>query len=239
MDKKYFVSDGVNQSGPFSFEEISKVPLNENNKVWVEGAENWKNAAEFEELKPLLIAMPPPIPKDENKSKILAKEIKINLKLLLISLILGICSYLVIAFVKGGFKSLSYKSKIENLYEEYVEPAVTTDTLITEPKVDFINKRNDLIREVQDFIPPDDLAQTEMEDYRNYNFQTGRYNTYEVFDYSTSLKNNIRRSFGNETIYLSFIIFILISSTLIIGRHLKKFLNNSINWVRLNSKNEV
>ncbi|MEO6838956.1 MAG: DUF4339 domain-containing protein [Ginsengibacter sp.] len=237
MDKKYFLSDGVNQSGPFTFEEISKLFLKKDTKVWVEGAENWKNISEFEELKPLIIIMPPPIPKDENKSKNLAKEIKINFKLLLISLILAICSYPIIAFVKGGFKSLSYKSKIENLYKEYDEPTETADTSITEPKADFINKRNDLIREVQAFISSDDLAQTEMPDYRNYNSQMGIYNTYEAFDYSTSLENNIKRSFGNDTIFLSFIIFILISCTLIVGRHLIKFFDRSIHWVRTNSKN--
>jgi len=239
MDKKYFLNNGKEQFGPLSLEEISKMPLKEGGKVWVEGSENWKDISEFEELRPFIIKMPPPLIKGANKSKIIAKEIKLNFKLLIVALVIGICSYPIIASVKGGFKSMSYKAKFENLFKEYDVSNITTDTSSIELNVSFENKRDNLIREVNNFMPSEDIIEGEVQDYKHFNSQTGSFDREKVFDYYSSLDNNIKRSFGADTVFLSFICLILTSSILIVGRHLIKFLNNSIKWVNSNSKNEI
>src|SRR5437868_3939384 len=107
MDKRYFVNDGKKQLGPLSLDDLSKLPLKATNKVWVEGSADWKDATEYEELQPFIIKMPPPLPRIARNSKFIAKEIKINTRLVLLALIIGICSYPVIAYFKNGFKSLS------------------------------------------------------------------------------------------------------------------------------------
>lgn len=238
MERKYFLNDGKKQFGPLNFEEISRMPLMETAKVWVEGSENWKNIGEYEELKPFIIKLPPPIPKNDKNSKLIAKEIKVNLKLLLIALIVGVVSYPVIAYLEGGFKSLSYQREFKALFENYNVSSVTTDTSITEPNANFIEKRDALINEVERFMPQEDLVYSDVQDYEHFNFDRGVWNTKRIFSYSTSLEKNIKRSFGVDTIFLSIVCLALTSIILICGRYLFRGFSKGAKWIKLNSETQ-
>jgi Na+-transporting methylmalonyl-CoA/oxaloacetate decarboxylase gamma subunit len=63
VEKKYFLHNGQQQLGPFSFEELKIQKLVKQNMVWCEGMENWKPAGEVDELKVLFAYVPPPLPK--------------------------------------------------------------------------------------------------------------------------------------------------------------------------------
>jgi len=64
--KQYFIHDGHNQQGPYNFDELKNLKLTRENMIWCEGMESWKPAGEIEELKSLLTAVPPPLPKTSN-----------------------------------------------------------------------------------------------------------------------------------------------------------------------------
>ena len=76
--KQYFIYVKNEQLGPFNFEELKAQKISKETKVWFEGLEDWKNADEIEELKSILVSIPPPInsftsqpppPKFENNQK--------------------------------------------------------------------------------------------------------------------------------------------------------------------------
>ena len=58
--KNYYIHNGENQEGPFSFEELKSKTINSKTMVWFEGLENWVKALDLEELKPLIKTSPPP-----------------------------------------------------------------------------------------------------------------------------------------------------------------------------------
>ena len=59
---KYFIAFGDTKKGPFSLEEVKGYKLERNTLIWKEGLDEWRKAEEFEELKSLFIATPPPLP---------------------------------------------------------------------------------------------------------------------------------------------------------------------------------
>ena len=59
--KKYFYSDGKEKHGPLSFEELKQKKIFNNTLIWFEGLEEWKPAAEFEFMRPVLELNPPSI----------------------------------------------------------------------------------------------------------------------------------------------------------------------------------
>lgn len=59
--RQYYLFIDNEQIGPISFEEISTKKITKETKVWYEGLEKWKNANEIEELKEIIISIPPPI----------------------------------------------------------------------------------------------------------------------------------------------------------------------------------
>lgn len=67
--KKYYIYDGQEQKGPFSLEELKTKSISHNTLIWYEGIENWVEASQVEELKPLITNLnttppaPPPISK--------------------------------------------------------------------------------------------------------------------------------------------------------------------------------
>ncbi len=76
--KQYYIYVNNEQVGPFYFEELKSQKISKETKVWFEGLEEWKNAGEIEELKTILLSIPPPInsfnsqpptPKFENTQK--------------------------------------------------------------------------------------------------------------------------------------------------------------------------
>jgi hypothetical protein len=72
--KKYFYSDGKEKHGPLSFEELKQKEIFNDTLIWFEGLEEWKPAAEFEFMRPILELNPPSInytsPKQDKKSLI-------------------------------------------------------------------------------------------------------------------------------------------------------------------------
>ena len=59
--KAFFLFIDNEQQGPFNLEELKTKKINRTTKVWFEGLEDWKNAEEIEELKSILVSIPPPI----------------------------------------------------------------------------------------------------------------------------------------------------------------------------------
>jgi len=66
--KQYHYSDGQNQFGPFSFEELKEKKITKETHVWSGELKNWTKAGEvpelsilFKELPPPLIKTPPPL----------------------------------------------------------------------------------------------------------------------------------------------------------------------------------
>ncbi|GIZ08143.1 DUF4339 domain-containing protein [Flavobacterium sp. UMI-01] len=57
----YFLHNGIESSGPFTLEELKSKNIKPNTPVWCQGMPDWKTAAEVEELKSLLVPIPPPI----------------------------------------------------------------------------------------------------------------------------------------------------------------------------------
>ena len=67
--KKYYLHNGVESSGPFSFEELRLKKISTKTPIWFEGMEKWKYAGELEEMQSLLIVTPPPFQIEDVKSK--------------------------------------------------------------------------------------------------------------------------------------------------------------------------
>jgi len=64
--KKYFYSDGKNNHGPFTVEELKEKGITRETKVWFQELDEWKKAGTVEELNEIFAFTPPPInqPKD-------------------------------------------------------------------------------------------------------------------------------------------------------------------------------
>ncbi|RYY66157.1 MAG: DUF4339 domain-containing protein [Chitinophagaceae bacterium] len=64
---KYYLHDGVRQSGPFSVDELKEKKISSEARVWTEGMSGWKMAGEVEDLEPLFAGMPPPFEAQDAK----------------------------------------------------------------------------------------------------------------------------------------------------------------------------
>ena len=82
--KHYYISQNDEQLGPFTFDELKAKRLKKSTLVWYDGLTEWISADIVEELKDILVAEPPPLPKKEktkqpeiiNQSPLVASEIK-------------------------------------------------------------------------------------------------------------------------------------------------------------------
>ena len=63
--KKYFLHNGTESSGPFSFDELRALKITKITPVWFEGMEKWKYAGDIEELYELVAITPPPFKVEE------------------------------------------------------------------------------------------------------------------------------------------------------------------------------
>jgi len=61
--KQYFIHNGKDQEGPFSFEELKQKGITSKTSIWFEGISAWTEAQNIEELKPIFISSPPPFEK--------------------------------------------------------------------------------------------------------------------------------------------------------------------------------
>lgn len=59
----FYYSDGKNQFGPFSKEEMKSKSIQADTLVWFEGLTEWKRAKDVPEMKEFLPVAPPPLPK--------------------------------------------------------------------------------------------------------------------------------------------------------------------------------
>jgi len=64
----YFINKNGVQQGPFTFEEIKTKTLSSKTQVWKTGLDDWLDANELEELKSCIIATPPPIKKNVERT---------------------------------------------------------------------------------------------------------------------------------------------------------------------------
>ena len=60
--KQYYLYEGAQQQGPFSFEALKEKNVSADSLIWHEGLNDWQKAGEIEELKILFKAGPPPVP---------------------------------------------------------------------------------------------------------------------------------------------------------------------------------
>lgn len=76
--KHYFYSDGENQKGPFTFEQLKNENIKKESLIWFEGLDDWKPAKEIRELDEIFELNPPPIPKNEFNKKQESVEPKVT-----------------------------------------------------------------------------------------------------------------------------------------------------------------
>ena len=74
--EKYHISDGKEETGPYTIVQLKEIPLNNSLLVWKRGMNKWMKITEFPELKDLVYSVPPPISK--HKSQII-KKYKLNI----------------------------------------------------------------------------------------------------------------------------------------------------------------
>lgn len=58
--KKYFLSDGTAQQGPFTLEELQAKAITASTPIWYDGLTDWTTAGQLEELKDIIVHTPPP-----------------------------------------------------------------------------------------------------------------------------------------------------------------------------------
>jgi len=101
--KKYYLHNGQENIGPFDKEQLKEQKINKDTPVWSEDMNDWKKAGEVDELKIILLTIPPPI-KNLQKSEYEKPRKRNVTKYLLIGVFL-------IAFVAFGSTIISeYKS---------------------------------------------------------------------------------------------------------------------------------
>ena len=186
MSKKYFYNNGKKQVGPLSLEELSKLPLKESDQVWVEGAEDWKTVSEYDELRHFITLLPPPIKRTNSSKRTIAIEIKRNLKLIFLALLIGICTYPVVAYFKKGFTSLSLKSEYTKLVverqggeEAFMMDTVSTATINTSDYQIWTNKKEQKGVQIANILPDEDKEYIQP------------YEGFRIFKITESLDNNI------------------------------------------------
>ncbi|MFZ4105973.1 DUF4339 domain-containing protein [Flavobacterium sp.] len=59
--KKYYLHNGQESIGPFTKEELKEQKIKKYTPVWSEDMNDWKKAGEIDELKIILLSIPPPI----------------------------------------------------------------------------------------------------------------------------------------------------------------------------------
>lgn len=61
--KKYFYSDGTNNFGPFTIEELKEKGITRETMIWYQELGEWKKASTIQELTDIFKLVPPPITK--------------------------------------------------------------------------------------------------------------------------------------------------------------------------------
>ena len=67
--KEYFIINNGVKEGAFTFEELKQKDIYDTTLIWKAGWEDWKVAKDVEEMKTLIIATPPPSPKEKQSTE--------------------------------------------------------------------------------------------------------------------------------------------------------------------------
>lgn len=94
--QKYYLHNGIDNIGPFSKEELKTRKITKDTPVWSEDMDDWKKAGEIDELKIILLTMPPPLIKAPSYNKTTPKKSN-----LIKSLILGISLIAILAIASN------------------------------------------------------------------------------------------------------------------------------------------
>jgi hypothetical protein len=134
--RKYFYTNGVDKTGPFSLEDLRRQSLTRETKVWYYGLDDWKKISEIEELKSLVQSMPPSLPftdlngiRDQNSSptSIAQRNIEISATKTIKKIIIGSLIFCVSAFIFGAYLTLIPNQEEKKLYDTIAESAFETD----------------------------------------------------------------------------------------------------------------
>lgn len=97
--KKYYLHNGQESIGPFTKEQLKEQKITKDTSVWLEDMNDWKKAGEIDELKIILLTIPPPI-YNSQKNEFVKPQKRSFLKYFLIGIFL-------IAFVAIGSTIIS------------------------------------------------------------------------------------------------------------------------------------
>ena len=106
--KKFYIFINEEQIGPLSIEELKQHKISKETKVWFEELEDWKNANEIEELKSILISIPPPINSFTPKIEKTPETKKLGMKK---NLIYGIVGGIIIILGLVYFNNLQIENR--------------------------------------------------------------------------------------------------------------------------------
>ena len=88
--KKYLINKGNENIGPFNKEELKAQKINKETLVWTEEMADWKKAGEVDELKALLLTIPPPLKKTAKENKVInSKHLLIASGIVIVLLLLS------------------------------------------------------------------------------------------------------------------------------------------------------
>lgn len=77
--KLFFIEEKGEQKGPFTISELKEKKVLDSTLVWTEGLEQWVSAKNIDELKPILIASPPPLPNKTHSTTTKDNSLNVNI----------------------------------------------------------------------------------------------------------------------------------------------------------------
>jgi hypothetical protein len=237
MTKYYIVIDG-SQQGPFSLEELQAKKIASSTLVWNEDLDNWTEAKDIEELKPVLKKAPPPIPQPvvkplkveaeiSNKREklitptievVVAKETKANFKMIYYGLIIGVISFLIHYVQQDGFAHHTVATKLKNNLNLFDYDYFTLPQ-------DLRTKRSELESE------SNDLGYKSYMTVRTFGASRGEYSISSAISYHEKQYEEI----ATDSMAFSLIMAFFSSIVLILGRYIVK----GVKWVEDTSKKEL
>ena len=131
MNYQYYIFINGQKKGPYSYDDLKILTINNDTLIWRKGFDEWLKASTIEEVKELLDGMPPPLPSDINintrieeiefakKEGILKRKAyklniinlskkfyRVSVVSLRISLAITLTVYIVTPVFSGGYKAL-------------------------------------------------------------------------------------------------------------------------------------
>ena len=139
MKAHYYIEINGKPKGPFTIEELKELTITEESVVWKEGLPNWVKATEIEEINKLIKIsvkpnkiIPPPLPVNPfdvkqtrhiHRIEIIKTILRLNRKWVLAIILLTVASYVLIAYLEGGFRAIQLYYKYSELIKSPAEMA--------------------------------------------------------------------------------------------------------------------